>query len=127
MSVTLREQLITGLETLGYARARRTSSRFEMFERGDGRFWMVGKNGALRIGNKIATSMPAPKATRYYVLTAPQLRPAVFELLDRDPPPEGVDLVAVSAKLAEAPALAGIPARTILNHVRDWIERRQGE
>jgi hypothetical protein len=119
--VTLREALIAGLEALGYQRPRRPrSQRFETFERGDGRYWFIGSRGAFRIGRNVRDSMPVPKTLQYYVLTAPQVRPVVFQLLDREPPSKGANLEAIAVGLALHSALVGVPARTILNHVNAW-------
>ena len=123
-SSNLRDRLIAGLEALGYVRPRTPrSQRFIMYERGDGRYWYIGSRGALRIGKNARDSMPAPKATQYYVLTAPQVRPVVFQLLSINPPTEGADLAAIANILTTYPALAGIPARTILNHIREWVRQ----
>jgi hypothetical protein len=126
--VTLREQLIAGLEALGHQRPRRpASTRFVVFDRGDGRYWFVGISGALRTGRTLRASMPAPARVREYVLTAPQVRPVVFGLLDRAPPEPGAKLEAVAVDLATKPTLAGVSVRTILNHVSAWAKQRQGD
>ena len=120
--VTLREQLIAGLEALGYKRPQKRLRNFDVFDRGDGRFWFVNSRGDFRTGKSARLSVPVPRAMHYYVLTAPQIRPIVFQLLDREPPKTGTDLTVAAIGLAHHSALAGIPARTILNHVNAWAK-----
>lgn len=53
---TYEERLVAGLTALGYPEAKSSSSKFRAFKRVDGRFYFVGRAGALRVGRVVSDS-----------------------------------------------------------------------
>lgn len=122
--LTHREHVVAGLEFLGFKRVRRGSTRADqmrhlIFEADGGRHWYVGRR-ALRLGFKLAGSQPVSTETRYWIITAPEMRPVVFALLDSKQPPGGANPVDITREIAQMPTLVGYPAYAILNHVKAW-------
>jgi hypothetical protein len=120
---TIEQRMITGLVVLGFKPLATRGSRYKVFSRDDatGKFFYVGKNGALRIGRTAADSIPAAELTKQYVLTAPHTRPLVFAMLEGIAPLGNADPLATALYIQERePRLADIPTRAIANHVKAW-------
>lgn len=128
--LTHREYIIAGLECLGYKRVHRGSMRPDqmrhlIFEADGGRHWYVGRK-ALRLGYKLASAVPVSRETRYWIVTAPEMRPVVFDLLNRKQPGQA-DPVSIACEIAQMPTLVGYPMYAILNHVKAWQRERPNQ
>lgn len=127
--MTIRDQLVAGLEFLGFERVNdRPRRRFQVYRRisGEGPNWYVGLSGALRIGDTVSGSHKAALHTRIYVLTAPMVQPIIFVGLERLSPPKGAAMAELARDLQRNDdQLMELPLRVILSHVARWMKLRE--
>jgi hypothetical protein len=123
---TIREKMIAGLQALGFEKVQTRASKYDVFSHGQ-QNWYVGANGALRIGETVATAHAAGVTTKDLVITAPVVRPIVRSWLDTNQqnivPADGVDFL-VQKMLQENPVLTEVNSRVVSSHVKTWLKEQ---